>query len=122
MYVEIGDIFWFDVTYPSTGETETRPVVIIDIIDDTPVFATFATITGSNIKDFNDRFDKWKVPLFQWEHAGLEKGSYVKANCIAQVEASAFKKEDYIGKIHPYDLKNVNKKVEEFINSEEDPW
>lgn len=122
MNVEIGDIYWFTVYYPATRETEIRPVVILDIVNDKPVVATFAEITGSSIKSFDDRYDKWQVPLFNWSSSGLKKGSYVKANCVATVDTKHFKRKDYIGKIHPYDFKNVVARVEEFINSGEEPW
>lgn len=120
--VQIGDIYWFPVFYPATGETETRPVVIIDIFDGQPIIATFAAITGSPIRSFDDRYDKWQVPIFHWPSSGLQKPSYVKANCIATVNATAFDPKNVIGKIHHKDFLNIKKKIEDFINSGENPW
>ena len=60
--------------------------------------------------------------MFHWKSAGLNTASYVKANCVATVNIEEFKTKDYIGKIHDNDFKNVKIKVEEFIESEEDPW
>ncbi|MGO0061265.1 type II toxin-antitoxin system PemK/MazF family toxin [Brevibacillus fluminis] len=120
--VNVGDIFWFEVTYPRTGEKAVRPVVIIDMDDGNPVIATFAAITGSSIKDFEDRYDKWQVPLFSWKQAGLLKESYCKANCVATVEANVFRSANFIGVLHRNDFKSVLKRVEEFINSGEAPW
>lgn len=122
MDVQIGDIYWFAVYYPATHKTDIRPVVIIDIVDGQPVVATFAEITSSPIKNFNDRYDKWQVPIFCWSSAGLSKPSYAKVNCIATVFAKDFKPGNYIGKIHPRDLYNIRKGIEDFINSGENPW
>ncbi len=120
MSVQIGDVFWHTVTYRS-GESETRPVVIFDICDD-EVLAGFATITGSEIKDLDGTYDKWKVPLFQWKSACLEKPSYVKANCYAYIPISAFETKKYIGRMSQYDFSNVIRTIEEFVESDETPW
>ena len=122
MNIEIGNIYWFRVYYHNTGESEVRPVVVLDITNDNLIIATFATITSSSIKDFNDKYDKWQVPLFHWKFAGLNRASYVKANCVATVNIEEFKTKDYIGKIHHDDFQNVKIRVEEFIESEEDFW
>lgn len=120
MSVQIGDVFWHTVTYRS-GESETRPIVIFDICDD-EVLAGFATITGAGIKDFDGTFDKWKVALHQWASAGLEKPSYVKANCYAYIPISAFETKKYIGQLHRTDFVSVKRKIEEFVESDETPW
>lgn len=60
MKLKVGDVYWLTVTYPKTSEIETRPVVIYDFEEDCPVVASFATIIGSKIRDFDNKFDKWK--------------------------------------------------------------
>lgn len=122
MSISIGDIYWLEVVYPDTGERETRPVVVLDIKNDEVTIATFATITGSKIANFDGRFDKQKVPLFQWEKSNLEKGSYAKANCVADVDSQMLLPKNFMGKMHRIDLKSVKLKVEEFINSDEVGW
>lgn len=119
MNIKIGDIYLYPVYYPMTGETEVRPVVVLDFDEDNPVIAT---ITSSPIENFDNKYDEWQVPLFHWLSSGLDKGSYVKANCVATVDIISFEPKKYIGKIHRNDFKNVKKGVEEFINSGEEPW
>jgi hypothetical protein len=121
MNLKIGDIFWMSVTYPRTGETEVRPVVIYAFVDDNPLLATFATITRSEILDFDGKYDKWKVPLFKYYEYGLDR-SYVKANCIATVDKDDLKQLKYIGNMDRMDLKNVVKKVNEFLESDDEAW
>lgn len=115
-------IYWLTVTYPKTLEVATRLVLIIDFEDGTPIIVSFATITGSEIQDFKGKYDRWKSPIFQWRQAGLDKQSFVKANNIATVEASVFKKSDFIGSLVRSDLMNALKKIEQFIESSEDSW
>lgn len=122
MKLNVGDVYWLTVTYPETAETETRPVIIYDFDGDTPLIASFATVTSSKIKNFENKYDKWKSPIFQWRHAGLKKESYVKANNIATVDAHVFNKKDYIGKLSDFDLRNTLLKINEFLNSGEEPW
>lgn len=121
MNAKIGDIFWMSVIYPDTGETETRPVVVYGFDEDNPLIAAFAAITRSEIRDFDGKYDKWKVPIFKYYEANLDP-SYVKANCIATVDKGIFDNIDYIGRMDRIDLKNVIKKIEEFINSDDEPW
>lgn len=97
-------------------------MVVFDITEDGEVMAAYAAITGSEIKEFGGKYDQWKVPLFKWRTAGLEKGSYVKANCIALVPLSTFKSEKYIGRMDRTDFKNMIRKIEKFIESGETPW
>jgi len=52
------------------------------------VIASFATIAGVEIKDFDGKYDKWKSPIFQCKNTGLDKKSCVKANNIATVDAN----------------------------------
>jgi hypothetical protein len=106
MNVKVVQVYWYEVHYPRTGETEVRPVVILEIHDGIPVFATFATLTHSKIKDFDGRYDKWKVPLFKGIEAGLETGSYAKANCVAEADISSFKPKNYIANLNRTDLQN----------------
>jgi hypothetical protein len=120
MSISIGHIYWLEVVYPDTGERETRPVVVIDIKNNEITIAT--TITGSKIANFDGRHDKWKVPLFQWEKSQLEKGSYAKENCVADIDTQMLLPKNFIGKMHRTDLKSVISKVEDFINSDEQPW
>jgi mRNA-degrading endonuclease toxin of MazEF toxin-antitoxin module len=122
MSVNVGEVYWLTVYYPTTGEFETRPVVIIDIVNGVARIATFVALTTSEIKDFENKYDRWKVPLFKGKETGLGVGSYAKANCVADVDVTAFKKEDFKGTVHPVDLRNIIKKVNEFIESGEDPW
>lgn len=122
MDVKIGDIYWLTVEYPSTREIETRPVVVCDFNNEYPLISSFATITTSKIRKFDGKYDKWKVPLFKWAESGLREPSYVKANCIATVDKSVFKKESYIGKMNRTDLKHVKRKVQEFQLSGEEAW
>lgn len=122
MKLNIGDVYWLTVTYPKTSEVETRPVVIYDFENGSPVIASFATITGAEIKDFEGKYDKWKFPIFQWKNAGLDKKSYVKANNIATVDANVFNKKYYIGQLVDFDLKNALLKINEFLDSGEEPW
>jgi hypothetical protein len=103
---------------------ETRPVVIFKIKNGQAIVA-YATITGTNIKDFEGKYDKWKVPIFKWATAGLEKGSYVKANCYAYIPISIFenkKTKDYIGQMDQIDFNNTIQKIDEFVESGETPW
>src|SRR5690625_247690 len=88
MKLNVGDVYWLTVTYPKTSEVESRPVVIYYFEGDSPVIASFATITGAEIKDFDGKYDKWKSPIFQWKNTGLDKKSCVKANNIATVDAN----------------------------------
>src|SRR5690625_7668362 len=122
MTVNIGDIYWLTVTYPNTSEVETRPVVIYDLEGDTLMIASFATITGGEIKDFEGTYDKWKSPIFQWRSAGLDRASYVKVNNIATVDATVFDQKDYIGQLVDFDLRNTLLKINDFLNSGEEPW
>lgn len=122
MILKEGQVFWYEVHYPEGGISETRPVVILEIKDGSPIFATFATITGQGIVDFDFRYDKWKVPIFKWDEIDLEKPSYVKANCVAQVDSSTFRKENYIGQMTRFDFQQVMAKVEEFMESGEEGW
>lgn len=122
MKLNIGAVYWLTVTYPKTSETETRLVVIYDFDGDSPMIASFATITGAEIKDFYSKYDKWKSPIFQWKHAGLDKKSYVKANNIAAVDANVFDKKDYIRQLVDFDLRNALLKINEFLDSGEEPW
>ena len=78
MKLNVGDVYWLTVTYPKTSEVETRPVVIYDFENGSPVIASFATITGAEIKDFEGKYDKWKSPIFQWKNAGLDKNYMLK--------------------------------------------
>lgn len=96
--------------------------MIYDFDGESPLIASFATITGAEIKSFDGRYDKWKSPIFQWENAGLDKKSYVKANNIASVDAEVFNKKDYIGQLVDFDLKNTLLKIKEFLDSGEEPW
>jgi hypothetical protein len=121
MKLKIGDVFWFEVVY-SNGERVIRPVVIINFINGVPLISTFVALTHSEIKDFDGKFDKWKVPLFGANKDGLGDSSYAKANCVAEVDASAFKRKDYIGNLNRRDVENIKKRVLEFIDSEEDSW
>jgi hypothetical protein len=121
MSLRLGDIFWISVTYPKTGETEVRPVVIYDFDEDIPVIVSFAAITSSKIIDFDGKFDKWKVPIFRYREAGLDY-SFVKANCIATVDKSAFKPSNYIGNMDKLDLKNVKNRIAEFLESGDEFW
>src|SRR5690625_167995 len=107
MELNLGDIYWLTVTYPKTTEIETRPVVIYYFDGDSPIIASFATITGTEIKESKGKYDKWKSHIFQWRNAGLDKESYVKANNIAAVEANVFNKRDYIRRLVDFDLRNA---------------
>ena len=123
MTVQVGDIFWHTVYYRN-GAMETRPVVIFKIKNGQAI-AAYATITGSSIKNVKGKYDKWKVPIFKWATAGLEKGSYVKVNCYAYTPISMFeskKIKDYIGQMDQIDFNNVIQKIEEFVESGEIPW
>lgn len=82
MKVEVGDIFWLEVIYPTTLEKERSPVVIYAIEDGVPLIASFATITGKGITDYEHKYDKWKSPVFGWQDASLDKGSYIKVNSL----------------------------------------
>lgn len=121
MTVQIGDIFWMSVQYPSTGEIVTRPIVIYGFFEDEPLLAGIATITRSEIKNFNNRFDKWKVPIFNYKESNLDL-SYVKVNCLAKVDKEYIGTLNKIGKMNRKDLRNVINKIEEFINSDEEYW
>lgn len=121
MELTVGDVYWLTVTYPKTSEVETRPVVIYDFDGDSPIIASFATITGAEIKCFEGKYDKWKSPIFQWKNAGLDKKSSVKVNNIAAVDANAFNKKDYIGQLVDFDLRNALLKINEFLDSGEEP-
>ncbi|WP_027417990.1 hypothetical protein [Aneurinibacillus terranovensis] len=90
MALNVRDVYWFEVEY-SNGEKATRPVVIIEINDGVPIVALFVALTHSKIKDFDNPYDKWKVPLFSVKADGLGDSSYAKANCIAEVDDTAFK-------------------------------
>jgi len=122
MKLRVGDIYWFEVFYPKSDKSEIRPVVISEIEGSNIIIATFATISTSEIEDFEGKYDKWKSPIFKWEDAGLKRASYVKANCVAEVEGKAFYSEDYIGKMSKNDLKAVQRKIDEFIESDEEGW
>lgn len=122
MSLNIGDIYWLTVTYPKTNETIKRPVVIYGFENDTPLIASFAAITKSKIDNFDGKYDKWKSPIFKWKDAGLSEPSYVKANNIATIDRKVFKRKDYIGKMDETDLKNAINKIQEFLNSGEEPW
>jgi len=121
MSVQIGDIFWMSVKYPSTGEIETRPVVVYGFVDEEPLIASFATITRSEIEDFDGKFDKWKVPIFKYREANLQP-SYVKTNCIATISKSYIETLVKIGHMERIDLNHVIERIEEFIDSDEEPW
>lgn len=120
MNVNIGDVFWLTVTYPGMNKSERRPVVIYGFDNNTLFIASFAAITSSNIKNYGNKYDKWKSPIFKWEEAGLSKPSYVKANNIATIDKGNFKKKDYIGKMNNVDLENAKRKISEFLQSNED--
>lgn len=123
MQLHVGQVFWYEVEYPKTGEREKRPVAILGLNDDgSPIFVTFVALTHSKIKDFDGKYDKWKVPIFKGKEYGLGSGSFAKANCIAEADASSFKEENYICVLHKTDLRNIMKKVNEFLDSDEDAW
>src|SRR5690625_2019847 len=122
MELNVGDVYWLTVTYPKTSEVETRPVVIYDFDGNSPMIASFATITGAEIKDFEGKYDRWKSPIVQWRDAGLDKESYVKANNIAAVDANVFKRKNYIGQLAHFDLRNALLKINEFLDPGEEPW
>lgn len=122
MELKIGDIFWLNYINPRNNEHDRRPVVVWAFEDERFLIAAFATITTSEIEDFDGKYDKWKSPIFRWRDAGLYKESYVKANCIASVDKTAFISEDYIGEMDRVDLNNAQSKIKEFINSDEEPW
>ncbi|WP_025693009.1 hypothetical protein [Paenibacillus zanthoxyli] len=111
MQLKVGQVFWYEVEYPKTGEVEKRPVAILEINNGIPIFVTFVTLTHSKIKDINGKYDKWKTPLFKGRECGLGDSSYAKTNCIAEADASSFKQKDYITQLHPIDLKNIIKGV-----------
>lgn len=121
MKFKIGDVYWFEVTYRN-GEVCKRPVVIIELTDDLPIIATFVALTHSGIEDFNAKYDKWKVPLFGAKRDGFGDSSYAKVNCTAEVDTSAFKHKDYMGNLNINDVVNIRKKVNEFIDSDEEYW
>lgn len=106
MRLNLGDVFWFKVTYRN-GEVCERPVVIIELEDGVPIVVTFVTLTHSSIKSMDSKYDKWKVTLFGAKRDGFGDSSYAKANCVAEVEASAFKHKDYIGRLNNNDVKNI---------------
>lgn len=110
-----------EVVY-NNDERVIRPVVIINFINGIPLISTFVALTHSGIKDFDGKFDKWKVPLFGANRDGLGDSSYAKANCVAEVDVSAFRPECYIGNLNRRDVENIKKKVIEFIDSEENSW
>ena|SRR5699024_1158177 len=122
MEIEVGDVFWMEVTYPENSVSEVRPVVIFGFDYENPLIASFATITGSKIRNPHQGYDRWKSPILKWKRAGLSKPSYVKANNIATVDKEVFSKNDYIGKMHRFDLKRAILKINKFIKSGEDPW
>lgn len=122
MTLNVGDVYWLTVTYPANDAVETRPVVIYGFENGLPLIASFATITSSEIRNFDGTYDKWKSPIFRWKDAGLDKKSYIKANNIATVDATVFNQKDYIGRLVDFDLSNALVKINEFINSGEDPW
>lgn len=82
-----------------------RPVVILEINDGIPLFASFVTLTHSKIKDLDGRYDRWKVPLFKGNDVGPGNSLYAKANCIAEAEASSFHPKNFKGNLHWMDLK-----------------
>lgn len=110
MPLKIGDVFWLLVTNPRTTESEKRPVVVFALEGNNLLIASFATITTSEIEDFDGRFDKWKSPIFNWRDAGLREPSYVKANCVASVDKAVFSSNDYIGEMSRGDLKTAKLK------------
>ncbi|OMC74262.1 hypothetical protein BK125_20910 [Paenibacillus odorifer] len=122
MNLKAGQVFWYEVDYPKTGETEIRPVAIVEIIDGLPIFVVFVALTHSKIKNFEGKYDKWKIPLFKGRDCGLGESSFAKVNCVAQAEASSFNSSDYIGQLNPIDLKNVKKKLMEFLDSGDGFW
>ncbi|WP_153732124.1 hypothetical protein [Sporosarcina obsidiansis] len=122
MIVQIGDVYWFRVVNPRTDESEVRPIVVLSIEDDNCLIASFATITTSEIEDFDGKYDKWKSPIFGWRALGLRDASYVKANCLASTETMLFSTNDYIGKMNRFDLDSALAKIEDFLNSDEEAW
>ncbi|MCK1997974.1 type II toxin-antitoxin system PemK/MazF family toxin [Psychrobacillus psychrodurans] len=122
MGLEVGDVYWFEVFYPSTNETERRPVLIYEIEGNNVILASFAAISSSEIEDFDGKYDKWKSPIFMWKEAGLSKESFVKSNCLAQVEESAFLDKDFMGSLTRSDFRNAKRKINEFLDSGDDSW
>ena len=122
MQLKVGQVFWYWVEYPKTGEIEKRPVAIIEINNGVPIFVTFVTLTHSKIKDFDGKFDKWKTPLFKGRECGLGDSSFAKVNCAAEVDASSFHLKDYMTELHPYDLKNIKNDFKKFLDSGDDFW
>ncbi|MFI2857684.1 type II toxin-antitoxin system PemK/MazF family toxin [Paenibacillus sp. JSM ZJ436] len=123
MQLRVGQVFWYEVEYPKTGEREIRPVAILELNSDgSPVFVTFTALTHSKIKSFDGKYDKWKVPIYKGDDCGLGNNSFAKANCLAEVDASSFRKDQFIGQLHRIDIQNIKKKVQEFLDSGEDFW
>ncbi|MEX3713353.1 type II toxin-antitoxin system PemK/MazF family toxin [Cytobacillus horneckiae] len=122
MEIQAGDIFWSQVYYPSTGKTATRPIVVYGFDDGNPLICQFTIITTRKIKDFDQHIEKWKVPLFKWQQAGLREPSYAKVNCLAAVNSPDLLKLDYIGRLDRTDLKRVQNEIVEFINSDDEAW
>jgi mRNA-degrading endonuclease toxin of MazEF toxin-antitoxin module len=109
---KIGDIFDVEVEFQEQDERrKTRPVVIVDIEDGDPVILTIAALTGAALKNPPTYHDSFKVPLNDWQSAGLKKESYVKSHPgnIGKINPSALK--THRGTLSQEDLDEVLKNI-----------
>jgi hypothetical protein len=113
--LQVGDVFWLEVGYDDEPTTEVRPVIVVSI-DGDPTIVSFVEATRTSLKTMSGKYDRWKVPLFFWREAGLPEPSYAKCHKIGQVPPEVFRPSNYIGSLQPSDLRNVMKKVEEYLN------
>jgi mRNA interferase MazF len=106
----IGDIYKV-LIYFEDDETQykSRPAVIINIQEDK--YFTIAEITSIPPNVPPKYYDSFKVPIYKYSEAGLNRMSYVKANKLHKIVED--KLYEFLGKMDLEDLQNaINKIIE----------
>ncbi|HEX7063808.1 MAG TPA: type II toxin-antitoxin system PemK/MazF family toxin [Bacillales bacterium] len=69
----IGEIYSVEVAYQEgDGRKKERPIVIVDI-EKNPTVLIAAPMTGTPPKDPPKHYDLYKIPVHDWQQAGLKK-------------------------------------------------
>jgi len=103
--IPIGSVFLVSVAYEDEPETsKERPAVVVQQDEDgQTVYAL--PITSSGPKDTPSSYDPYKIPLFLWRSAGLDKPSWAKSNQVVSFETRYLVR--YIGQLHRNDLRRI---------------
>ncbi|MBQ9001599.1 MAG: type II toxin-antitoxin system PemK/MazF family toxin [Eggerthellaceae bacterium] len=85
-YVEFSD-------HPGVGKV--RPVVVIDVVDDTCIVVA-AKVTS---KDLRQDSSGSVVPIIDWDECGLRKPSYIRIDQKLELSFESLLRDEPIGKL-----------------------